>query len=168
RRQTRAAPAQQGRSTHSRGARRRREAPRRDLHLGAERRGHSRGAASRGETRVRRREVSMKVMRSVRIAGTGMYVPPRVVTNFDLMKQMDTSDEWIQRRGGIVERPPVAAGMGPAELAFEAAKVAIQNAGITAEDVDAILVASLSPQHDFPGISCFLQNHLGVAGCPAM
>jgi 3-oxoacyl-[acyl-carrier-protein] synthase-3 len=56
----------------------------------------------------------MRVMRSVRVAGTGMYVPPRVVTNFDLMKLMDTTDEWIQQRSGIVERHHVDAGMGPA------------------------------------------------------
>jgi 3-oxoacyl-[acyl-carrier-protein] synthase-3 len=58
--------------------------------------------------------------------------------------------------------------MGPAELAFEAAKVALADANLEASDIDAILVASLSPQHDFPGISCFLQDHLGIAGCPAM
>jgi len=112
--------------------------------------------------------MTTRVMRSVRISGTGMYVPPRVVTNFDLMKLMDTSDEWIQQRSGIVERRHVDAGMGPAELAFEAAKGALARAQITAGDLDAILVASLSPQHDFPGISCFLQDHLGIAGCSAM
>jgi 3-oxoacyl-[acyl-carrier-protein] synthase-3 len=109
-----------------------------------------------------------RVMRSVRVAGTGMYVPPRVVTNNDLTKLMDTTDEWIQQRSGIVERHHVDAGMGPAELAFEAAKIALANAKLVPEDIDAILVASLSPQHDFPGISCFLQDHLGIAGCPAM
>jgi len=112
--------------------------------------------------------MTTRVMRSVRISGTGMYVPPRVVTNFDLTKLMDTSDEWIQQRSGIVERRHVDAGMGPAELAFEAAKAALASAQIEAEDLDAILVASLSPQHDFPGISCFLQDHLGIAGCSAM
>ena len=112
--------------------------------------------------------MTTRVMRSVRISGTGMYVPPRVVTNLDLMKLMDTSDEWIQQRSGIVERRHVDAGMGPAELAFEAAKGALASARIEARDLDAILVASLSPQHDFPGISCFLQDHLGIAGCSAM
>ena len=110
----------------------------------------------------------MRTMRSVRIAGTGMHVPPRVVTNADLMKLMDTSDEWIQQRTGIAERHHVDAGMGPAEIAHLAARQAISNAGITPEQIDAIVVASLSPQHDFPGISCFLQDHLGIAGCPAM
>ena len=125
-----------------------------------ERRGHRGDAASRGTRGLRGRE-AMRVMRSVRIAGTGMYVPPRVVTNADLTKLMDTSDEWIQQRTGIVERHHVDAGMGPAELAHEAAKQAIANAGIEPAQIDAILVASLSPQHDFPGISCFLQDHLG-------
>ena len=110
----------------------------------------------------------MRVMRSVRVAGTGMYVPPRVVTNADLTKLMDTSDEWIQQRTGIAERHHVDAGMGPAELAHQAAVQAIANAGIEPAQIDAIVVASLSPQHDFPGISCFLQDHLGLAGCPAM
>src|SRR5262249_1239755 len=152
-RQTRAALAQQSRPTHSRGARERREALRRGLHLGAPGRRNRRDARGRGETRVRGGQ-DIKAMRSVRIARTGMYVPPRVGTTFDLMKLMATSAEWIQQRSGIVERHHVDAGMGPAELAFEAAKVALANAGITAEDLDAILVASLSPQHDFPGISC--------------
>jgi len=109
----------------------------------------------------------MRTMRSVRIAGTGMHVPPRVVTNADLEKLMDTSDEWIQQRTGIAERHHVDAGMGPAEIAHLAARQAISNAGITPEQIDAIVVASLSPQHDFPGVSCFLQDHLGIAGCPA-
>ena len=103
-----------------------------------------------------------------KIVGTGLCVPDRVVTNHDLERLMDTSDEWIQQRSGIVERRHVDAGMGPAELAFEAAKAALASAQIEAEDLDAILVASLSPQHDFPGISCFLQDHLGIAGCSAM
>src|SRR5262245_64015553 len=102
--------------------------------------------------------MSARVMRSVRIAGTGMYVPPRVVTNFDLMKLMDTTDEWIQQRSGIVERHHSDPGMGPAELAFEAAKQALANANCKPEELGAIIVASLSPQHDFPGISCFLQD----------
>ena len=84
----------------------------------------------------------MRVMRSVRIAGTGMYVPPRVVTNADLTKLMDTSDEWIQQRTGIAERHHVDAGMGPAELAHKAALQAIANAGIAPAQLDAILVAS--------------------------
>jgi 3-oxoacyl-[acyl-carrier-protein] synthase III len=110
----------------------------------------------------------MNGLRPVAIAGTGMYVPPRVVTNHDLAKLMDTSDEWIQQRSGIVQRHHVDAGVGPAELAFEAAKKALDAAGLQASDIDYIIVASLSPQHDFPGISAFLQDKLDLAGCPAM
>ncbi len=110
----------------------------------------------------------MQVMRRVRISGTGMYVPPRVVTNDDLAKLMETSDEWIQQRTGIRERHHVDEGVGPSELAYEASTRAIADAGLTPEDIDAIIVPSLSPEHDFPGISCFLQDKLGLAGCPAM
>jgi 3-oxoacyl-[acyl-carrier-protein] synthase-3 len=97
-----------------------------------------------------------------------MYVPPRVVTNADLAKLMDTSDEWIQQRSGIVERHHVDAGTGPAELGVQSSQRALEAAGLEAEDLDAIIVASLSPQHDFPGISSFLQDLLGIGGCPAM
>ncbi len=110
----------------------------------------------------------MQVMRRARISGTGMYVPPRVVTNHDLAKLMETSDEWIQQRSGIRERHHVDAGTGPAELALEASKKALESAGLEPGDLDAILVASLTPHHDFPGASAFLQDLLGIAGCPAM
>ena len=110
----------------------------------------------------------MQVMRRARITGTGMYVPPRVVTNDDLAKLMDTSDEWIQQRSGIRERHHVDAGTGPAELGLAASKNALESAGLEPGDIDAILVASLSPHHDFPGASAFMQDMLGIAGCPAM
>ncbi len=110
----------------------------------------------------------MRELRRVRIAGTGMFVPPRVVTNKDLEQLMDTSDEWIRQRTGITERHHVDPGVGPADLAKEAADRAIDAAGIGASDLDAIIVASLSPHHDFPGISAFLQDRLGIAGCPAL
>jgi 3-oxoacyl-[acyl-carrier-protein] synthase-3 len=97
-----------------------------------------------------------------------MYVPPRVVTNQDLAKLMDTSDEWIQQRCGIRERHHVDEGVGPAHLAAQAAERAINAAELEPEDIDAIIVASLSPHYDFPGASAFLQEMLGLAGCPAM
>ena len=144
------------------------EALRRGLRVRLERRGNPGDAGGGGAPDLRGRE-AMRVMRSVRVAGTGMYVPPRVVTNFDLMKLMDTTDEWIQQRSGIVERHHVDAGMGPAELALRGGEGrARRRRSSRPRDIDAILVASLSPQHDFPGISCFLQDHLGIAGCPAM
>ena len=110
----------------------------------------------------------MVELRRVRISGTGMCVPPRVVTNKDLERLMDTSDEWIRQRTGIVERHHVDPGVGPADLAAEAATRALEASGGEATDLDAILVASLSPHHDFPGTSVFLQDRLGIAGCPAM
>jgi 3-oxoacyl-[acyl-carrier-protein] synthase-3 len=98
-----------------------------------------------------------------------MYVPPRVVTNRDLEKLMDTSDEWIRQRTGIVERRHVDPGTGPADLAREASQRALEAAGVSADQLDAILVASLSPDHDFPGTSAFLQEQLGIdTGCAAM
>jgi len=111
--------------------------------------------------------VTVDPMRMVQVIGTGMYVPPGVVTNADLEKLMDTTDEWIQQRTGIKERHWVEPGMGPVELACEAAKRAIEAAGIEAADLDAIIVATLSAQHEFPGNSAFLQHQLGVEGCPA-
>jgi 3-oxoacyl-[acyl-carrier-protein] synthase-3 len=104
-----------------------------------------------------------------RITGTGMYVPPRVVGNRDLERLMDTSDEWIQQRTGIVARHHVDPGTGPSDLAREAALRALEMAGVAPDELDAILVASLSPEHDFPGTSAFLQEKLGIdTGCAAM
>jgi 3-oxoacyl-[acyl-carrier-protein] synthase-3 len=98
-----------------------------------------------------------------------MYVPPRIVTNQDLERLMDTSDAWIQQRTGIVQRHHVDPGVGPAELAREASLRALEAAGVAPDELDAILVASLSPDHDFPGTSAFLQDLLGIdSGCAAM
>jgi 3-oxoacyl-[acyl-carrier-protein] synthase-3 len=110
----------------------------------------------------------MQVLRNVRITGTGMFVPPRVVTNADLAKRMDTSDEWIQQRTGIRERHHVDPGVGPADLAREASLRALEAAGLEPAQLDAIIVASLSPHHEFPGISCFLQHQLGISEIPVM
>lgn len=98
-----------------------------------------------------------------------MCVPPRVVTNHDLAKLMDTSDEWIVQRTGIVQRHHVDPGTGPTALAREASLRALEAAGIAPGELDAILVASLSPDHDFPGTSAFLQAELGIdTGCAAL
>jgi 3-oxoacyl-[acyl-carrier-protein] synthase-3 len=107
-------------------------------------------------------------MKMVRITGTGMYVPPRVVTNADLEKRMDTSDEWIVQRTGIATRHHVDPGTGPADLAREASLRALAAAGLEASDLDMIVVASLSPHHEFPGNSAFLQDLLGISEVPAM
>jgi 3-oxoacyl-[acyl-carrier-protein] synthase-3 len=98
----------------------------------------------------------------------GTYVPDRVVTNQELTRYMDTTDEWINQRTGIQERHWVEPGLGTAEMAFRAAKRALDQAGWQAKDVDAILFASLSPDHMFPGDGCFLNAKLGIPGVPAL
>jgi len=98
----------------------------------------------------------------------GTYVPDRVVTNEELTRYMDTSDEWIVQRTGIRERRWVEPGVGTAELAFRASTRALEKAGWKAADLDAIIFASLSPDHMFPGDGCFLNAKLGVAGVPAL
>jgi len=96
-----------------------------------------------------------------RISGTGMYVPDRVVTNKDLEQWMDTSDEWIRQRSGIVERRWIEPGQVPADLAEAAARRALESAGLEAGDIDCIVLATLSAQAEFPGTSFFLQERLG-------
>ena len=103
------------------------------------------------------------------ILGLGHYVPSKVVTNDDLAKMFDTSDEWIQQRTGIKERRFIEeAGIGPSDLAVPAVKMACENAGIEVSEVDAIIFATLSPDFTFPGSGCFLGDKLGLAGVPAL
>jgi 3-oxoacyl-[acyl-carrier-protein] synthase-3 len=97
-----------------------------------------------------------------------MYVPERIVTNHDLAKLMDTSDEWIVQRSGISERRHADEGMGPSDLAARACEQAIAAAQLKPSDIDLILVATLSPEHYFPGTSVFLQRKLGLETTPAM
>jgi 3-oxoacyl-[acyl-carrier-protein] synthase-3 len=96
-----------------------------------------------------------------KITGTGMYVPERRVTNKDLEALMDTSDEWIRQRSGIVERRWIEPGQVPADLAEAACRQALASAGLEASDVDCIVLATLSAQAEFPGTSFFLQERLG-------
>jgi 3-oxoacyl-[acyl-carrier-protein] synthase-3 len=103
-------------------------------------------------------------MRRSRILSTGRYLPPKVVTNHDLARVINTTDEWIQERSGIVERRYVEGEVGASDLGFEAAKIAIDRAGITANDLDMIIFATLSPDYTFPGSGCLLQNMLDVPG----
>lgn len=99
-----------------------------------------------------------------RITGMGYYVPDNVVTNDDLSKMMDTSDEWIQERTGIVERRWVVPGDGntTSSMGVKAAKMAIENAGITKDDIDFIVFATLSPDYYFPGPGVQVQRDLGI------
>ncbi|HLY38666.1 MAG TPA: beta-ketoacyl-ACP synthase III [Candidatus Binatia bacterium] len=103
-----------------------------------------------------------------RILGIGHYVPERVVSNDDLTKLMDTSDEWIQQRTGIHERHYISADGGPADLGARAARDALASAGVAASDLDLILLGTLSPDVDFPSSAALLQRNLGVRGTPVM
>src|SRR5882672_10583183 len=100
-------------------------------------------------------------MLNSKIAGIGMYVPETIVTNNDLLKYMDTSDEWIQERTGIKERRYAKrTDETTATMGIEAAKIAIERAGITAQDIDFIIFATLSPDYFFPGCGVLLQRML--------
>ena len=101
-------------------------------------------------------------MPNSKIAGIGYYVPERVVTNDDLTRHMDTTDEWIQERSGIVERRYANNNETPTTLGTKAAKMAIENAGIDKEDVDFIIFATLSADYFFPGCGVLLQRELGI------
>jgi 3-oxoacyl-[acyl-carrier-protein] synthase-3 len=101
-----------------------------------------------------------------RITGTGMYVPERVVTNKDLEQLMDTSDEWIRQRTGIQERRFIEPGQTPVDVAEPAARRALEAAHLEPDEVDCVVLATLSPQADFPGTSFFLQDRLGLRETP--
>src|SRR5579859_891929 len=108
-------------------------------------------------------------LRASTILGIGHYVPSRVVTNHDLAKLMTTSDEWIVQRTGIKERRYIErSGIGASDLALPAAKMALDHAGLAARDIGAIVFATLSPDHNFPGSGCFLGDKLGLPGVPAL
>ncbi len=102
------------------------------------------------------------------ITGTGHFVPPKVVTNSDLEKMMNTSDEWIRQRSGIVERHYTETGIGSSDLAYKAALKAIEAARIDKSEIDFIIAATLSPDHYFPGIGVLVQSKLGLAGIGAL
>jgi 3-oxoacyl-[acyl-carrier-protein] synthase-3 len=102
------------------------------------------------------------------IIGVGKYNPEKVLTNFDLEKIMDTSDEWIRTRTGIEERRIASDDYDTSDLAYEAAVKAIENAGITPEEIDMILVATVTPDTPFPSVSCILQERLGAKKAAAM
>ncbi len=107
-------------------------------------------------------------MVSTAILGTGYDVPDRVVGNQELTRYMDTSDAWIRERTGIEERRWVQEGTTGASMARRASIMALEAAGLEPEDLDAIVLATLSPDHFFPGTGVFLQRELGLAGIPAL
>jgi 3-oxoacyl-[acyl-carrier-protein] synthase-3 len=99
-------------------------------------------------------------MRSVGILGTGAYVPEKVLTNSELEKMVDTSDEWIVSRTGIRERRIAAPEEASSDLAVKAAERALEDAGISAEDIDLIVVATVTPDMAFPATACLVQDRL--------
>ncbi|MCX6118100.1 MAG: ketoacyl-ACP synthase III [Proteobacteria bacterium] len=105
---------------------------------------------------------------SVKITGTGMGLPKRIVTNDDLAKMMDTSDEWIRQRSGIETRRWLTDGESPSGFALEAAQMALKAAGREPKDIEFVLVATLSPEQYFPGTCSFLQAKLGLGTTPGL
>jgi 3-oxoacyl-[acyl-carrier-protein] synthase-3 len=102
-----------------------------------------------------------------RIAGTGSYLPEKIVTNADLERLVDTSDEWIRTRTGIKQRHMAAEGETTTDLAEHAARRAMADAGVTAQDIDLICVGTTTPDLVFPNVGTLLQDRLGIHGCPA-
>lgn len=102
------------------------------------------------------------------LIGIGKCVPSQVVTNADLEKRMDTTDEWIRTRTGIEERRIAADDMDTSDMAFAAAEEAIQNAGLKPEDIGMILVATVTPDRPFPSVATMIQDRLGCVNAAAM
>ncbi len=103
-----------------------------------------------------------RVLRNVGIIGTGSYVPQKVLTNKDLEKMMDTSDEWITTRTGIKERRVAREDETTSDMSYEAALKALEDAKVTPEELDLIIVATVTPDMAFPATACLIQNKLGA------
>lgn len=101
---------------------------------------------------------------SIRILATGSYIPERILSNADLEKMVDTSDEWIRTRTGIQYRHLGAPEQASSDLATIAAERALEKAGLTGKDLDAILVATVTPDHTFPSTACVVQKNIGASG----
>jgi 3-oxoacyl-[acyl-carrier-protein] synthase-3 len=102
------------------------------------------------------------------IIGIGRYLPEKVLTNFDLEKMMDTSDEWIRTRTGIEERRIADDDIDTSDMAYFAAKKALEDAKVSPQDIDLILVATVTPDRAFPSVACMLQERLGAAKAAAL
>jgi len=102
-----------------------------------------------------------------RIAGTGSYLPEKILTNHDLEKMVDTSDEWITARTGIKERHIVAEGETTTDLAYEASIKAMEMAGVSKDEIDLIVLATTTPDQIFPSTACLLQDRLDIHGAAA-
>jgi 3-oxoacyl-[acyl-carrier-protein] synthase III len=101
------------------------------------------------------------------IIGTGHYVPGKPVTNDELARVMDTSDEWVFKRSGIRQRHYAPEGVGASDLGVEAAKRAIEAAGIAASEIDYIIFATMTPDYVFPGSAALVGAKLEIRACPA-
>jgi 3-oxoacyl-[acyl-carrier-protein] synthase III len=101
---------------------------------------------------------------AAKISALGCFVPPGVLTNDDLSKMVETSDQWIVERTGIRERHIASPDMATSDMAVEAAKIALESRGIEASDLDAILVCTVTPDMLFPSTACLVQNRLGATG----
>ncbi len=102
-----------------------------------------------------------------RVAGTGSYLPDKVLTNHDLSKIVDTSDEWISSRSGIRQRHIAAEGQTTSDLGYHAAVRAMEAAGVVASELDLIIVGTTTPDLIFPSTACLIQHRLGAEGCAA-
>ena len=102
-----------------------------------------------------------------RIVGTGSYLPDNIVTNADLEKIVDTTDEWIRERTGIRQRHVAKEGQTTSDLAVEAAKRAMEAAGVQAGDIDLLIVGTTTPDIIFPSTACLVQHRIGANGCAA-
>jgi 3-oxoacyl-[acyl-carrier-protein] synthase-3 len=101
------------------------------------------------------------------IIGFGAYVPDRIITNRDLEKEVDTTDEWIRKRTGICERRKLEDGVPAYTMGVEAARKALENAGISAEELDLIIVTTVAPDYLTPSMSCLIQRELGAVNAAA-
>jgi len=102
-----------------------------------------------------------------KIIGSGSYLPDRVLTNLDLEKMLDTTDEWITTRTGIKQRHIIAEDQVTSDMAYEASKKALQDANLDPLDIDLIILATTTPDKIFPSTACTLQAKLGIPECPA-
>ena len=103
-----------------------------------------------------------------RILGTGHFVPDRVVTNFDLMKMMETSNEFIVKRTGVERRRHAEPGTSASDLAVPACRAAVEDAGLTMDQIDLVIMNTITPDHADPGCAFFLQAKLGLSGIPVL
>jgi len=107
-------------------------------------------------------------MAASRIVGTGHYLPPKVVTNFDVMKMMETTNEFIVERTGVHRRRHAEAGVSASELAVPACQAAVEDAGLQMEQIDLLIMNTITPDHADPGSAFFLQAKLGLPGIAVM